>query len=641
MDITLWLLFLGIVTLVAAVAGAIGAWRTKATAHQLSEEHLERRLDRSEGRVLEQINRLREGVASTLREGTEASGKAQRGLAVELRAGLDETQTQALKSIVDRFEAIRSDLSEVLAVARKSQDERLDKVEAAFNSFTATFQQATGELKTSLLEAAKTQGDAQAKSAGELREAVTKRLGDSQATLGDQFRLVQKELAETLGTSRESQEQRLGKVEGSLVQFGKDFKQEVGELKASLLRETKAQSDALTKSLGDLTERLAGAQAEARKEQATGLLAQKASLDQAREAQTKSLGEMQGALTADFGKLRDAQTKAFSELQDHVQSRLDAVRKDNEEKLEKIRTTVEEKLQSTLEARLGESFRQVSDRLEQVYKGLGEMRTLATGVGDLKRVLTNVRSRGTFGEVQLSALLEQVLTPEQYGTNVVTVPGSSERVEFAIKLPGRDDDGSSLFLPIDAKFPQEDYQRLQQAYEDGDSQAVEETKKALRQRVLLEAKTIHEKYIAPPHTTDFALLFLPTEGLYAEILRIPGLFEEVQRLHRVVPVGPTNLQAFLNSLQMGFRTLTIEKRSSEVWKVLAAVKTEFAKFGESLDAVGKKLQEAGNKIEDTARRSRAVERKLRQVEALPVDEAARILPAVEVGPMDDDGGLQE
>lgn len=640
MDTTFWLLLLVVLTLVAAVAAAVGSWRTRISGRQLSEEHLERRLDHSEARVLEQINRLREGMTSTLRDGTEALGKAQRELAVELRTGLDETRSEVVKSIGDRFDAIRSALSDVLAAARKSQDDRLDRVEAAFNSFTSTFQQATGELRTSLLEAAKTHGETQAKSAGELREAVTKRLGDSQAALGEKFRLVEKQLTDTLGVSRESQEERLGKVDASLAQFGKDFKQEVGELKASLVREARTQSETLTKTLGDLSERLVAAQTEARKEQAAALQAQRTSLDQARDAQAKSLGEMQGALVADLSKLRDAQTKAFSDLQDHVQSRLDEVRKDSEEKLEKIRTTVEEKLQSTLEARLGESFRQVSDRLEQVYKGLGEMRTLATGVGDLKRVLTNVRSRGTFGEVQLSALLEQVLTPEQYGTNVVTVPGSSERVEFAIKLPGRDDGGSALFLPIDAKFPQEDYQRLQQAYEDGDGLAVEEAKKALRHRALLEAKTIHEKYIAPPHTTDFALLFLPTEGLHAEILRIPGLFEDIQRLHRVVPVGPTNLQAFLNSLQMGFRTLAIEKRSSEVWKVLGAVKTEFAKFGESLDAVGKKLQEAGNKIEDTARRSRAVERKLRQVEALPADEAARILPPVG-GPTGDDSGSQE
>ena len=433
----------------------------------------------------------------------------------------------------------------------------------------------------------------------------------------------------------------MGKVEASLALFGKDFKQEVGDLNASLVREAKSQSETLTKSVSDLSDRLAAGHAEARKEQATALQTQKTSLDQAREAQTKSLGEMQGALTTEFGKLRDAQAKAFSDLQDRVQSRLDEVRKDNEEKLEKIRVTVEEKLQSTLEARLGESFRQVSDHLEQVTKGLGEMRSLATGVGDLKRVLTNVRSRGTFGEVQLSALLEQVLTPEQYSTNVATVPGSSERVEFAIKLPGRDDGGGALLLPIDAKFPQEDYQRLQQAYEDGNSLNVEEAKKALRQRTFLEAKTIQEKYLAPPHTTDFALLFLPTEGLYAEILRIPGLVEEIQRLHRVVPVGPTNLQAFLNSLQMGFRTLAIEKRSSEVWRVLGAVKTEFARFRDSLDAVQKNLQQASNKIEATKGRSRAMQRRLREVEGLPVDEATRILSIVEVRPIEDDGGPPE
>ncbi len=317
----------------------------------------------------------------------------------------------------------------------------------------------------------------------------------------------------------------------------------------------------------------------------------------------------------ELGTMKDAQTKALHELQEHVQKRLDEVRHDNEEKLEKMRVTVEEKLQSTLEARLGESFRQVSERLEQVQSGLGEMRVLASGVGDLKRVLTNVRSRGTFGEVQLSALLEQVLTADQYGVNVNTVPASAERVEFAIKMPGRDN-GAPVYLPVDAKFPQADYQRLQQAYDDGDVAAADEAKKALRQCALGEARTIREKYLSPPHTTDFALMFLATEGLYAEVLRIPGLVEELQRA-RVIPVGPTNLHALLNSLQMGFRTLAIEKRSSEVWNVLAGVKTEFAKFGTSLEAVSKKLQEASNKIDDTARRSRVLEKSLRSVETLP------------------------
>jgi DNA recombination protein RmuC len=307
------------------------------------------------------------------------------------------------------------------------------------------------------------------------------------------------------------------------------------------------------------------------------------------------------------------------------------MRQDNESKLEKIRVTVDEKLQTTLENRLGESFKLVSERLELVHKGLGEMQSLASGVGDLKRVLTNVRSRGTFGEVQLAALLEQVLTPAQYECNCATVPGSSERVEFAIRLPGREDEEGVVRLPIDAKFPQEDYLRLLDAYDAGDAAALETARKALRVRLLNEAATIRAKYVSPPHTTDFALLFVPTEGLYAEVLRMGGVAETMQTEQHVILVGPTTLYAVLSSLQMGFRTLAIEKRSSEVWKILAAVKTEFGKFGESLSVVSKKLQEASNKIEDSAKRSRAVERTLRNVEALPEPEAVGLLG-------DEDGG---
>jgi len=352
------------------------------------------------------------------------------------------------------------------------------------------------------------------------------------------------------------------------------------------------------------------------------------------EAQVHALAAVQQALTQSLGEMRDAQQRAGLSLQERVETQLGLVRADTEAKLEKIRASVEERLHATLETRLGESFRVVGDRLEQVHKGLGEMQALAAGVGDLKRVLTNVRSRGTFGEVQLGALLAQVLTPEQYVANVAPVPGSSERVEFAIRLPGRDGNAPVL-LPIDAKFPQEDYLRLQQAYEDGNAAAVDESLRALRRRLLGEAETIRQKYLAPPHTTDFALLFLPTEGLYAEVLRVPGLTDELQSRHRVIPAGPTTLYALLNSLQMGFRTLAIEQRSSEVWRLLGAVKTEFLKFGDTLDAVSRKLDEAGKKIGETTRRSRAVEQKLRAVEAPPEAESAALLPRLEPGPEDD------
>jgi DNA recombination protein RmuC len=311
------------------------------------------------------------------------------------------------------------------------------------------------------------------------------------------------------------------------------------------------------------------------------------------------------------------ETKLTS-LRETVEGQLKSLQEDNGKRLEQMRATVDEKLHATLEQRLGESFKQVSERLEQVHKGLGEMQTLATGVGDLKRVLTNVKTRGTFGEIQLGALLEQLLAAEQYAVNVATRPGSSERVEFAIKLPGRDPlDGGEVWLPLDAKFPQEDYLRLVEAQEQGDLDAVQEAGKQLERQVKLMATAIRDKYLEPPHTTDFGLMFLPTEGLYAEVLRRPGLSEQLQREFRVVVTGPTTLAALLNSLQLGFRTLAIEKRSSEVWKLLGAVKTEFGKFGDILEKTKKKLDEASNSIDAAAVRTRAIERKLRGVQELP------------------------
>ena len=291
-----------------------------------------------------------------------------------------------------------------------------------------------------------------------------------------------------------------------------------------------------------------------------------------------------------------------------------------------MRKTVDEKLHATLEHRLGESFKLVSDRLEAVHKGLGEMQTLAMGVGDLKRVLTNVKTRGTWGEVQLGALLEQLLTPDQYATNIATRPGSKEVVEFAIRLPGRQGD-EQVWLPIDSKFPIEDYERIVAAQDLADAAGMEEASKALEARIKLEAKSIRDKYIEPPHTTDFGILFLPTEGLYAEVLRRPGLSDWLQRECRVTIAGPTTLTALLNSLQMGFRTLAIEKRSSEVWLVLGAVKTEFGKFGEVLANAKKQLQTVANSIDSAETRSRQMERKLKEVEALPGPEAARLLEA--------------
>jgi DNA recombination protein RmuC len=341
----------------------------------------------------------------------------------------------------------------------------------------------------------------------------------------------------------------------------------------------------------------------------------------AREAR-EELNRISQNLTTQLSSNTGAQNAQFEMLRGVVEQRLERIQQDNSAKLELMRQTVDEKLQSTLDKRLSESFKQVSERLELVHKGLGEMQTLAAGVGDLKRVLSNVKTRGVFGETQLAALLEQVMAPEQYERNVATRPGSRERVEFAIKLPGRDD-GNPVLLPIDAKFPQEDYQRLQAAQEAGDALAAEAAGKALEARVKLEARSIAEKYLEPPYTTDFGLLYLPFEGLFAEVLRRPGLFDHIQREWRVTICGPTNLLAYLNSLQMGFRTLAIQQRSSEVWKVLGTVKSEFGRFAEVLANTKRQLQTVANTIDQAEVRTRQIERKLKDVEVLPESEAVQ------------------
>jgi DNA recombination protein RmuC len=329
-----------------------------------------------------------------------------------------------------------------------------------------------------------------------------------------------------------------------------------------------------------------------------------------------------------FSKQLMAMTKLNEEkleaMRKTMETQLQALQEDNTRKLEQMRATVDEKLQGTLDKRLGESFKQVSERLEQVYKGLGEMRTLANGVGDLKKVLTNVKTRGTWGEIRLSHILEQILTPDQYDVNVATKKNSSERVEFAIKLPGQKADKEKIiWMPIDSKFPQEDYQRLMDAQEAADKASAEKSIKNLEMRIKAEARHIKEKYLDPPNTTDFGIMFLPVEGLYAEVLRRPGLCDTLQREYRIVVTGPTTLAALLNSLQMGFRTLAVEKRSSEVWQLLGMVKTEFGKFGDVLAKTKKKLQEAGHTIDKAEIRTRAIARKLRKVQELPLMETVR------------------
>jgi len=349
--------------------------------------------------------------------------------------------------------------------------------------------------------------------------------------------------------------------------------------------------------------------------------------------QMTNISELQegrfNTFSSQLANLTQTNEQKLEKMRETIEERLKLLQEDNTKKLEQMRETVDEKLHATLERRLGESFKLVSERLELVHKGLGEMQNLAVGVGDLKKVLSNVKTRGILGEIQLGNILEQILTTEQYAKNVATKKGSREHVEFAIKLPGKDDSGEVVYLPLDAKFPREHFDLLMSAYDHGEPAAVDEAAKLLEGNIKKFAKDIKDKYIDPPHTTDFGIMFLPVEGLYAEVVRRPGLIETLQRDFKIIITGPTTLAAILNSLQMGFRTLAIEKRSSEVWMLLGAVKTEFGRFGDILEKTQKKLQEASNTIEDAAKKSRTIERKLKNVQELPSTETTTLIGTIE------------
>jgi len=400
----------------------------------------------------------------------------------------------------------------------------------------------------------------------------------------------------------------------------------------------------------DLREELQSSRRES--QEAAGALRQEvaAGLKAANDTIGKTLGSMATvqqnqlqAMTAQLAQVAESNREALERIRSTFDMRFKELQEGNEKKLEEMRRTVDEKLQSTLEKRLGESFKLVSDRLDAVHKGLGEMQTLASGVGELKRVLTNVKARGTWAEVQLGAILEQVLTPAQYDKNVHVKPQSSQVVEYAVRLPGsKDDPNSFVWLPIDSKFPQEDYLRLQDAADRANADGVQSALKALVRAIRTAAKDIHDKYVVPPHTTDFGIMFLATEGLYAEVLRQPALVETLLSEYRVVVAGPTTLSAILSSLRMGFQTLAIEERASEVWKVLSAVKTEFGKFGDVLAKVQRQLETASHTIQETGVRTRAMAKRLRAVEKAPDEEASKILRLQEkvgedAGSSDDDG----
>jgi DNA recombination protein RmuC len=450
-------------------------------------------------------------------------------------------------------------------------------------------------------------------------EALERSLERGQRQAADDFALSRREAAVAATALREE-------VAGQFRGSGDLLLNAIGALGQTHQERLQAFSEETGRALAG-TRQEAGGSAERLREQVVGTLTQLSDSVSRRLTDHATLQQSQwDTFQKGTTELRESSARRLEELRVTLETQLEALRALNAQKLDEMRQTVDEKLQATLEERLGASFKLVSERLEQVHRGLGEMQVLASGVGDLKRVLTNVKSRGTWGEVQLGTLLEQVLAPDQYAPNVVTREGSGERVEFAVRLPGPDGrEGETVWLPIDAKFPMEDYQRLMDAAERGDALAAEQHARDVEVRVKAAAREICNKYLNPPATTDFAILFVPTEGLYAEVLRRPGLPDFLQRECRVLVAGPTTLWAILSSLRMGFRTLAIQRRSSEVWQTLGAVKTEFTKFGGMLDAVHKKLGEASRKIEDARRGSRRIERTLRDVQELPATEAVAVL----------------
>jgi DNA recombination protein RmuC len=386
---------------------------------------------------------------------------------------------------------------------------------------------------------------------------------------------------------------------------------------------------------GELTQTLATFQETLTRQGQEATRTQNTQIDAFAQQLTLMQKTLSDTLAVQLQSLSEANARRMAEVRLTLETQLTAMQQTNAAKLEEMRKTVDEKLQTTLETRLGESFKQVAERLEQVHKGLGQMQSLAQGVGDLQRVLTNVKTRGMFGEVQLEALLEQVLTLEQYGKQVETKPRSNQRVDFAVRFPGRSADGTPVWLPIDAKFPRDDYERLLDAHDRADAVGVESAGRALEVRIREEAKSICENYLCPPYTTDFAILFLPIESLYAEVLRRPGLMDKIQRDYRVTLAGPTTLLAMLNSLHMGFRTLALEQQASEVWKVLGAVKTEFERYGEWVARIKEQVQKASDTLERADTRTKQMRRALKVVEALPDAQAQSLLPLADDGDGDD------
>ena len=549
-------------------------------------ELLEKAQERAERTAAESSDRIRRDVSEqgkSLRDEVQNTLKGSTDSLVKSVQGISEAQQKRLEDFVSRIDALKN---EQAAHAKQLREELQSKL----NSSTEALIQAVDKIS----------------STQHLRlEDFAKRLEALKQGSEASSSQLRTELGTSLTAFKESQNTRLGEIatqlERQLENFGKRLA-EFGQTGSENAAKGRAEQSKALKDFGDSLQR----------QFTDAALAQKQQLE---------------LFAGQLARLIESNEKKATELRQAIEVKLDHLASENVKKLEEMRATVDEKLQSTLEKRLGESFKLVGDRLDLVHKGLGEMQTLATGVGDLKRVLTNVKTRGGWGEMQLGRLLDELLHAGQYAKNVQTVPGSKrELVEYAIKLPGKkDDEDAKIWLPIDAKFPKEDYERLVDAAEKGDLDGVESAGKALELRIRAQARDIRDKYVEPPYTTDFGMLYLPTEGLYAEVLRRPGLADSLQREYRVIVVGPTTIAAFLNSLQMGFTTLAVQKRSSEVWKVLGAVKTDFAKFGDLLDGIKKKLDDTGSIIEKAAHRGRQIQRKLRTAPDIPEAEATALL----------------
>lgn len=578
----------------------------------------EKAQERTERAVREEVAQSRDEQGKVAREQRQELNAAFKtfGESVVQRmmdvASMQKGQLDAFSSQLDSFAKTNGErLDGVRAESATGAKQLREEVVATLSSISETIT----KTMSGLASAQKEQFDAFANQLASFAQASGERLDGVRAESATGAKLLREEVVTTLNSISETMAKTM---------------RDLAAAEKVQIETFSVQIASLTKTIG---EKLDGIRAES----ATGAKQLReeviSALKGITEATTNTMGELANIQKAQLEtiasaivKLSDSNEKKLEAVRITVESKLQSMQIDNAKQLDQMRQTVDEKLQGTLEKRLGESFKQVSERLEQVHKGLGEMQSLATGVGDLKKVLTNVKTRGTWGEVQLGALLEQVLNPDQFATNVPT-KDAGERVEFAIKLPGQGADKDEIvWLPIDAKFPVEDYQRLIEAQERADVEGVEVAGKQLENRVKSCAWEISEKYLNPPKTTDFGILFLPIEGLFAEVIRRTGLTEVIQRECRVVVAGPTTLWSILSSLQMGFRTLTIQKRSSEVWNLLAAVKTEWTKYGDVLDAVQKKLHQASETIEKAKVRSRAVGRKLKDVQGLPVGEATALLP---------------